>query len=694
MHITSLSIRNFRGVSSFDATDLDQCVLLLGYNGVGKTTILHAMVAVLDGRVRYRDGAMATIGKRSVNVAELIGPAGNNASVSLAAEHDGHKLNASLALQPKKSPTLAFVVDGQPVKASDPDAARDIAYARMGINWPRLACGLQPAAYLIGDGVAGMIAELGGGLDRAALDALTEDHADWLTAFAAQNNSALDTLDTLAGIGDAAYTTRTAVNKELKQLETDIEREGFIPAPTGKDGKPLTVDQRPALAQQIARLRGQRDGFHTERGRVEASRTREQIDADIEGARKAVMAAQAALDAANETLQSKVSFAQSAYASAKAAAQKAVKDATAAREKHTAACNATQAAIQENSNATYAEHRAMNDLSGFKATEIPELDSCCPACRQKVNKAAIRAFEEWVADQVNAAQKRLDDANAHGAATLAALAPAREAESRAKAECDAAIRTSEAAARAERDAFDALLAAKQASAMEQEYALKRANEALSALEAEQPASRTIADVDADIAALESRIAKAQDAHDTLERIAALAGMNTRRKELQDELAHLNWAVTGFRDGQITRQLTGGEQANFANAVNAALEPFGYQIAIEGEAKHPRVLFGGLESDANGVTPMVPLAQVSNGEYVLAQWAVTAAFGGGLTFLDSIEQVDGINKPLLFDAIRHTDGGVWMTAANSKPTSPDVAKASSALGCRVIVVAEQKSEVAA
>lgn len=638
MNITDIFIKNFRGVKHFSATEIPNRTMFLGFNGAGKTTILDAVRAVFDGRVRFRDTSVS-IGKRSSMASALIGPDGDCAEVQITATHEGQTVFARLKISAKPA-VLEVNIGGEKVAGNDPDEIRAALCLRLGINRPRLACGLSPAAYLTGDGVDEMIAELGGGIDEEQFILLTQPHVQWMEEFAGKNYHDTSDLESLAKLGDSAFMRRTGVKKEIKEVEALIESIGFIPQPKGKNGE-LTTEDRPAINKQLARLRVDRDGLLRERGRIESARTQAQIYADI------------------AVLENEIASASERIGEAKKEADSATEEATKARSEHEAALKSLNDARLTDAEMASTQRQRKAILDELSTVRIV-LDNECPTCGTKITAAIRQRLEDTLRANVATAQAELELADSKREITQCALSPLAEIEEAARKKISVAAQES----------ADAAMRLQSI-----EIGVDSIKRRVQDLRKEQPASGTVADVDAQIAGVEEKIGKAESALEALGKIAELEGAKARKAELEAEKEHLEWAVTGFRDGVITRQITSGAQDKFTEKVNEILSNFKYQIAIEGDTKHPRVMV----CDLSGSGEYVSAGQISEGEFLILQWAVAAAFVENTPILlDNFNDLCGVNKPLFISSLDSAPAGLWLASAHGRGTAPDVDDLAAAL----------------
>jgi hypothetical protein len=190
---------------------------------------------------------------------------------------------------------------------------------------------------------------------------------------------------------------------------------------------------------------------------------------------------------------------------------------------------------------------------------------------------------------------------------------------------------------------------------------------------EAPKHRAVADIQAEIATVEARIAKAQAALDALNQIAAREKATEERETLAEEIGRLSWAIPLFHNDRKSNHasalnsLSHNEQQAFLDACNARLEPFGVALGVNTSGKSLEVTFGGTDTDTR-----IPVTQVSGAEMLLAEWSVATAFAdGGIVLLDEFNRLDGINNPLLFDELTRHPGCPWISSAYGQGEEPDL-----------------------
>lgn len=197
-----------------------------------------------------------------------------------------------------------------------------------------------------------------------------------------------------------------------------------------------------------------------------------------------------------------------------------------------------------------------------------------------------------------------------------------------------------------------------ATVAEQTYneAMTTLNARLKALRALEP--RTDADgVEDEIAEVDASIARCNE---IIKALIAHQAIDTLRRQHAAKVAeaeNLNWAIAGFRDAEITNQLSAGGMEAFVAQVNAALEAFGVTLSIEGEAGQMSVYF-----TRRGVKRNI--AEASNGELLVCQLGVVTVFGQGVVTIDNLDALVGEWKQEALYRINEIPGSVFLAGAST------------------------------
>jgi DNA repair exonuclease SbcCD ATPase subunit len=642
MKIEALKIRNFRGIRELEITECASRMLVLGFNRAGKTSLFDAIRGVFIGKLSDAAG-------KQVRVPEWVGPWAKSANVEIAFTTPGGE-TMTARMRVTNSVSLEIEVPGRPSWTGPPAEVRGALWEHLGVSQKHRECGMTPRTFLTGDDLGQMVSDLGGGgVDKAKLQEILGEHADWFYDLAALNGITLDSLDSLRAIGAAMFQKRSALNAELKTCRAGIDELACVMPPANAKGAVLTVENIPDVEAAIQKLNRERDTLVEERGAAQAADSAGDIAAEL-----------AAAEAMLADLQKK----EQALPEHSGLVQ-ALEEATA---RHKTAARELEAAKKADSNAVYAVQQSDTEKSRAVklAAQALEAGMACPHCG------------------ANVTEKRADKlADKNRAALEAAEAAYTEAAER-RDETQAALK------KAHEDAGDSLAALEKAEAglkqAEREAArlldaLDRARSNVNILKAQKPAEyRDIGEIRTDIEKIDARIAAGQNALETLRQLQRREALSSRESELEKAIVRLSWAIPLFHnDGRSNHaaalnELACDEQAAFLAACNERLDMFGCCLGLDTAGKALYVTFGDIESGRH-----IPLAQVSGAEMLLAEWAVATAFAGdGIVLLDEISRLDGRFRPKLLDAFQAHEGCLWLVSAYTKEAKPDIARVSAAL----------------
>jgi hypothetical protein len=622
MIITHLSIRNFLGITELNLTDCQQRMLVIGKNWSGKTSVLDAIRAVFLGEVRDASA-------KNLDVADWIHKSAKQASVTVGFTEAGETFEARLRVQGKGT-SLEISRQGKPTITGSPKEVRNALWAILQANPAHRAAGLNPRLYLSGGDIGQMISDLGGGgVDLAALAEVLGDNADWFHGFATVQGLTTDTTDGLLSVGAAAFRQRTELKARAEEVGRRLEGMGELSAPIGKGGVTLTPEQIPVVESALAQMRQQRDGLLAERGAAQT--------VAVTPDNSAAVSERAGID-----LVARVADSERLRSEADALIrprESATQDHQQAKSKHSAA--------------QYADHLAEQKVTAAQKAvkNPPALDGECPVCRTEITSAVQAHVVKHLEGQLKEAEL--------------------ERKKTSKAQ--------EAADKAWKDAdSSASLAERQLAAAQSRCAALDAT--INAVPAAAPEHRALADIEADIEAVDRRIANATTAMETLKAIRERDRLAQDLDALNAEIDCLNWAIPLFHSDRKSNHATAlsalskNEQADFLERCNAKLEPFGVRIGVRDEAKRVGVVYGAL-----GDSLMLPVRRISGAESLLVEWAIAAAFAGdGLVLLDEINRADGGVKSTLLGGLAGAGCGVWAAGAYTQTVAPDVDKLRTAL----------------
>lgn len=612
MKITYVHIENFREIRSVELRNLTASTILVGPNGAGKSTILDALRICLAGQCYDQAG------KRIPNE-DLIGPHGNKAVIDLGVEIAGKAF--SLFLTIKKSGASLTAKDARAYEAyPGADTATKIRSAMceaLGTDLARMECAVNPRAYLLGPELGNMLAELcAGAVDADQLRRAAGEHWDYIAQLAADAGLALDNSG-LTKLGDAAYKRRTEVNKHLAVVQRTIAELESLEQPRDTKGNPLDADKIQPLTKLLNDLQAQRDQLISERGRVEAMGDPDAVKRRREALGTELRKLEDDLAAARESLNEVV---------------KAHNENTDTARRATEHFAKVEKAWASATNRVNAARDALATLQGD--------DGKCPTCG--------RAYTAKLRDTLlGPLQSELD-------AAAAELAKINYDDARAKH----AHYQEQAAQSAER------LAEHRDRVRALESDATRIHRDIASLP-DPNSLRSIAELNAEIATIEKRCTDGRSKLEALGKWADLQEALGAETALKEELAHLEWAIMAFRDGEFLKSELSGRKGEFEDACNAVLEPYGYALAVEVAGKHVQVKMA-----RKGHRP-APIAQCSKGELVLAGWAVATAFAGESPIcLDDMDALYGKTKNILLKSLSQRSGETPVIVAGAW-TAPNV-----------------------
>jgi len=623
MRITSLQIKNFRGLREVRIPALPPRVFWTGLTGAGKTSIQQAVQAVLWGHVYDHRG-------KALKVAELVGPRGKQASVELGVEVHGQPMVAKWSATARES-GLTVERQNQPALAGSPREVRADLWDIIGMPAEPAECAGNPRAYLTCREVGDLLAGLGGA--EVNQDKLTIElgaHADWFGSYCRAGGLAYDTQEALAAIGDSVVQCRRDLKHEIQKLEQEIADLQDATLPADGEGRPISTDSLAQVNIHLDVLMETRDKLQRELGASEGKRSAASIANDLKQAQ-----AEVDLTRAREAEESR------AESECRATYEKWSKQVSDARNRESELRG--QLALAEGS--LKKAQRALDEIGDQER---------CPYCNRKltdVTKAKMVAPLQKDADAARAEQIKLD---------------------KLKVACERAIEEGKRSLEAARDRLDTA----RETLGEAQSDLTRAEARVAALKAERPASeRTADEIQADIATIDERIATGRLILQSLHRVDQRRMLQAELAEHQAELEQLEWAVTAFEKGAIQKALGADGQRLFIDRCNQQLEPFGYQLAVQVTGTDATVLMGRTGGQ------MIPVSQVSEGEFVLAQLAVAMGFAGdgGLVMVDGLDKLDARHKGRVFETLAQCAAGtIWLAAAYGLPGDPDLAMMSEAL----------------
>jgi len=631
MRLTHIHIRNFRGLRDVRLDSLPPRVFLTGKTGSGKTTIQQAVQVVLWGRIFDHQG-------KRVEVGDLVGSHGKEAVIELGMDVNGQSMRAEWSA--KKQTSLRVTREGRPALEGNPRQVRADLWAELDAVAEQAECGGNPRAYLTCQDLGALLAGLGGA--EVSQDKLTIElgpHAAWFWAYCNEHGLDWNTREGLTQVGKAVYKSRSTLNTDMAACDREIKALGDAALPRDADGKPVETTQAPHVSRRLDELAAARDELNQELGAVGQRRPAAMIASDLEQARAEAGQAETGMDTAAVTEREAASVVKDLNGQI----QTARRDESDLRGRLAVAQGEQDRA-----------QRALDETDKAEA---------CPVCARKMTDAIRKQV-------LGPLQERLSEAQAEVRKLEADAAQYEKAIDKARAHLDEANGTRQAA----QDALgEATTVARQTQAR------------VDQLEAEAPAGdRTADEIQTEIAATQGRILKGKAMLQGLQDVINRRGYQQQLADMQAEHEHLDWAVEAFEKGAVQQVLGADGRTAFIERCCAALVRYGYQMEIAVGGKDVTALMGRISKRA------IPVSQVSEGEFILAQLAVATGFcgDGGLVMVDGLDKLDGDHKAWVVEALAASKAGtMWLAGAYGLPGDPDLARMQEALGEVAVVWVE-------
>jgi DNA repair exonuclease SbcCD ATPase subunit len=620
IHITRVRVTNFRNLRAVALDNLASAVALFGENRQGKTSLLAAVCYALFGWCQFTD-------RRGSHPERLIRDGAKSATVELTLTAGDSVIAVVMELKPRGSEWIATAASGEIVARK-----REELWGLLGVDERQAQVCAMPALYLeSGEAAEVMAATLVGHIDTEALQREFGSERSWVTDYAAKKRLSLASAQDLTALGDKAYTERTEIRRMLKDAQAQYEP---APVPVDVQGRPLTVGDLTRIRTGVATVEVRRSALLVEQGRAQAVKPAAESEAELADAQAAVeRAKQAQVEAGN------------IYREAKADLSKAD--------------DALQKAREALGNAQMQARTAEAEASRAKARldAVQTEDGCCPTCERKLTDALPKKLVE----PLDVCLQELGGLAAKWAEAVESSGLMVESSRTAK----------DLAAQRECDACEAYESAKRD--------LERAAQRLEDLAVPAPSSRPAADIEAELAAVESKLARGRELVAALEALAKAEDLAKHIAFCEEELAHLDWAVKSFRDGELTKAFMGSGLDAFAARATAELERFGYALRVEVDGKRVTPALC-----AAGKAPR-PLALCSQGEQALAALSVALAFAdcGAPVLVDELNTLDHVLRRAVLKRLReHRGGSLWV--AGAWQSNADVADLASALDPATVV----------
>lgn len=610
MRLTRLNIQRGRCLTDATITGVSGGYFITGGNGSGKSSMLEGLQLLLYG---WSPRTGVSNGSRLGNgAAGYIQDGQDNAIIE--AEFDLGDKTLLLMQQIGRNTEFRAYLDGERTAMDRLDV-----WKSLGFN-PRHAalCGL-PSQFLDPGSSDDIAKVLAGPIDPKKVYAAVGDYAPWLRDFVGNISFPPNSAESWYGVGDAAYSARTAANRQLKEIDAELSKLPFVKRPVDDNGKPLTIQDASRLQEELELLRQRHRKLLIELGAAgRSSRPKSAIDADIRRTEAALTKAAAKVHAAKANME--------------------------ATQAHLGELEGQQRALMADEGAARQKMHAAERRKEQALLAIDVNESTCPTCHQELpEETQERRRSELTAASENAL-----------------------AEAQMATEVYAAIRN-----RTEALQLDIDNAKRDLRKAQDDYGAatgpwQELQDKLRELRNEQPCGRPAGDIEADIAAVEAAMKRNEQALESLRNLAHREALEARRVKLTDEIARLKWCIEAFKDGAVIKRLMGPESNAFALRVNTELEPFGYEMKLEVKGKALNIMLGRI-----GKT-LWPVAACSEGERWLAQFAIAMAFADGCpVILDDVNHLDGHHKDKVRRRLRNYEGTLIVAGAWSKPSNPDL-----------------------
>jgi hypothetical protein len=597
MHITDITIVNFRGIKKLYLEPGSPVLLLTGRNGTGKTTVLDAVRFVLTGIVRDQSGA-------ALKLERIIGPYASKAEVTVGLSDGVKELCVSVTAS-----STAATVKTDPVLPGGNKEKRDAMWKYFGLNPEHERLALDPLALLLGTDLLESLAGNTGVTDTQMQDVFGENAGRVAEVLKGYQLSLANTSD-VTPVVDAVYKIRTEINRESKTTETLLKANSAV-QPVLRSNVKMTEADVPKAQAQIRELLGKRHELDGQIARAESGRTQAQIDADV----KRIMAEQAAL---------KKREIKPPMLPKEPKGETTIEELQAMSENYQKAKGKVSVITVDRDN--------LNELIGV--LEMGE----CPVCKHTASPEIIAEQEQKLAS-MNAERVELIAGVEAIKGLFDAYAALHEKNCEAVRAWQRECMTMQSAH--ERDVKDA--------ERDYKHEQQRLETELKRLEAEQPAE--------DVTALEAERESTQHRAEQGQELLDQWRLWTKKQELTDTLAKqkqtsefLSYILKRLEDPAVLKTLGNDGSMAFEIQMNDVLGMFGYRVRVNWEQSR-------IEMSEDAIEVWRSMAEVSAGELTIVQVAVADVYGGtGLALIDRFEGVDGENARTVWNLLRVPVGG--------------------------------------
>jgi hypothetical protein len=268
IRLTGINVSNLRGLREAALTGLPPRVYVTGTNGSGKTTLLDAVRLVLAGSCSASDG-------KRIEIADLTGPAGKEAVVSLTLSLDGRELHPGIVISGKTS-KLKWDCGSFP----DGEKGREEFWRSVGQDAKRAECALSPLRYLQSDDLTTLLSGMSDVEVTSEMLVLYAgaEHQEWLHAFLA--GRPVTNLKHVEALGKDAERRRTDVNKRFNDTKKRLDECGMVVAPKIK-GRTLEVSDQPKIEGLLRDLRESLEQRLVDLGASQSAPDPEQLKSQI-----------------------------------------------------------------------------------------------------------------------------------------------------------------------------------------------------------------------------------------------------------------------------------------------------------------------------------------------------------------------------------------------------------------------------
>jgi len=268
MKVERLTIENFRGVEKADLDLSRPVTMIVGENGVGKSTVADALEFVLTGKCRNttRSGAGASDlirqGSKSASIAATVRTPTKTLQVARKIDHKG----------------VSLEIEGYQGNKTELET---LLFRDLGVSPDVLGASLRVSQF-IEDPKSRLqiLADVAGvEFDQTSIGAAIED--EHLKTFLEEQLSmtaqtvGMTSLDAVTKLGQIAEKMRRDANRKVdKALGVLDQNKTAVQIPATASGKVFTVKETEQVEDALASLKTKRDGLFEELGKLEGDKTK------------------------------------------------------------------------------------------------------------------------------------------------------------------------------------------------------------------------------------------------------------------------------------------------------------------------------------------------------------------------------------------------------------------------------------